>query len=166
MFENLRPSIKCRSIYDLDLAELRSIGIKGLMFDIDNTLEPYAQAVPSDRLCTWLSGLCEQGFRIAIVSNAKQERVERFCAGFPKASFPLEVISVAESGKPLDKGFREACNRMSLEPSQTAMIGDQLFTDIWGGNRFGAMTILVKPIAPDLEPPFVRFKRFFERFFR
>ena len=93
MFENLKPSIKCRSVYDLDLAELKSIGIKGLMFDIDNTLEPYAQEVPSERLCSWLSSLCEKGFRISIVSNAKNARVERFCAGFPKESFPLEVIS-------------------------------------------------------------------------
>ena len=166
MFENLKPSIKCRSVYDLDLAELKSIGIKGLMFDIDNTLEPYAQEIPSERLCTWLSGLCEKGFHVAVVSNAKDARVERFCAGFPKESFPLEVISVSEAGKPLEKGFKEACRRMGLEPSQTAMVGDQIFTDIWGGNRFGAMTVLVKPIAPDLEPPFVRFKRFFEGFFR
>ena len=133
MFENLKPSIKCRSVYDLDLAELKSIGIKGLMFDIDNTLEPYAQEVPSARLCSWLSSLCEKGFRISIVSNAKNARVERFCAGFPKESFPLEVIFVAEAGKPLEKGFKEACLRMGLEPSQTAMVGDQLFTDVWAG---------------------------------
>ncbi len=166
MFENMKPSIKCRSIYDLDFGELRSIGIRGLMFDIDNTMEPYAQAVPSEKLCTWLSKLCEMGFRIAIVSNAKEERVERFCAGFPKSDFPLEVISVAHAGKPLEKGFKEACTRMGVEPGQTAMIGDQLFTDILGGNRFGALTILVKPIAPEKEPPFVRFKRIFERLFR
>lgn len=166
MFENMKPSIKCRSVYDLDLSELRSIGIRGLMFDIDNTLEPYAQEVPSEKLCAWLSQLCEKGFRVAIVSNAKEARVERFCAGFPKSTFPLEVISVAEAGKPLEKGFKEASSRMGLDPGQTAMIGDQLFTDILGGNRFGAMTILVKPIAPEKEPPFVRFKRLFERLFR
>lgn len=166
MFDNMKPSIRCRSIYDLDLAELKSIGIRGLMFDIDNTLEPYAQEIPGEKLCAWLSGLCEQGFRVAIVSNAKEDRVERFCGGFPKSAFPLEVISVAAAGKPLEKGFREACTRMGLDPGQTAMIGDQIFTDILGGNRFGAMTILVKPIAPEMEPPFVRFKRFFEPLFR
>ena len=163
MFENMKPSIKCRSIYDMDLSELKSIGIRGLIFDIDNTLEPYAQEVPGDKLCQWLSELSAKGFRIAIVSNAKEARVERFCAGFPKSAFPLEVISVAQAGKPLEKGLKEACFRMGLEPGQTAMIGDQIFTDIWGGNRFGCMTILVKPIAPEKEPPFVRFKRFFEK---
>ncbi|MBR5280262.1 MAG: HAD-IIIA family hydrolase [Clostridia bacterium] len=166
MFENMKPSIKCRSVYDLDLSELRSIGIRGLMFDIDNTLEPYAQEVPSEKLCRLFSELYAKGFRVALVSNAKEDRVERFCAGFPKSVFPLGIISVAQAGKPLEKGFKEACFRMGLESGQTAMIGDQIFTDIWGGNRFGAMTILVRPIAPEKEPPFVRFKRILEKLVR
>ena len=101
-------------------------------------------------------------FAVGILSNAKQKRIESFVAGFP-AELKEKIYYVFGAGKPLKKGFIKLCADAGLEPGQAAMVGDQLFTDIFGGNRSGLTTILVKPIDPSIEPPFVRFKRFFER---
>ena len=70
---------------------------------------------------------------------------------------------VGKAGKPLKKGFNELAQKFGLELNQIAMVGDQLFTDILGGNRAGCTTILVTPINIKIEPGFVRFKRFFEK---
>lgn len=161
IFKSLRPADRCRTIYDINLEALRGCGIRGLIFDIDNTLEPYATARPSARLTQWLQEAARSGFELAILSNAKSVRTTAFCAGFPEGNPPITWI--AKAGKPLRKGFRAVASELHLKPEQLVMIGDQLFTDIWGGNRFGCRTILVDPILPEAEPPFVHFKRFLER---
>ena len=67
----------------------------------------------------------------------------------------------------MKKGYNYICEKLGLKPCEIACIGDQLFTDIWGGNRAGCYTVFVKPIDTGYEPPFVRFKRLFEKpFFR
>ncbi len=162
MFKKLRPDIKCETIYEIDQDSLQKSGIRGLFFDIDNTMEPYSTPLPGERLSGWLSELCAKGFAVGILSNAKQKRIESFVAGFP-AELKDKIYYVFGAGKPLKKGFFKLCADAGLKPGQAAMVGDQLFTDIFGGNRSGLTTILVKPIDPSIEPPFVRFKRFFER---
>jgi len=70
---------------------------------------------------------------------------------------------VFEALKPRKKGFKYLSDKLNLKPSEIAMVGDQVFTDILGGNNFGALSIAVRPINLKIEPGFVRFKRFFER---
>jgi len=159
-----KPDLKYSDIYAIDLEDLRNRGIRGLVFDIDNTLEPYATPVPGEKLTGWLEGLAADSFVLAILSNAKKERIEKFIGGFPE---PLrdKIYFVYGAAKPSRKGYRKLAGMCGLETGQLAMIGDQLFTDIWGGNRAGCLTVLVEPIEPAIEPPFVRFKRKLEKLF-
>ena len=162
MFKKLRPDLNFDNIYQIDADLLTARGIRGIFFDIDNTMEPYSTPVPGARLTEWLSYICRKGFAIGILSNARQERIEKFISGFPE-ELRKRIFYVFGAGKPLKKGFLKLCGIAGLAPDQAAMTGDQLFTDILGGNRSGLLTILVQPIDPSIEPPFVRFKRIFER---
>lgn len=159
MFSGMKPSLRLKDIYDIDLYDLRSIGIKGLAFDIDNTLEPYKSPLPSERLTAWLKEAASLGFKIAFISNAKPGRIEKFAG----ALTDIDIIVATKAKKPLKKGFKFVCEQMNFRPDQIVMCGDQLYTDILGGNGAGYMTILVDPIEPAIEPPFVKFKRILEK---
>lgn len=158
----MKPDIKLKSIYDLDPVMLKSKGIKGLLFDIDNTLEEYATIVPSEKLIKFIKMISDCGFKIGIISNAKIKRSQIFAEGFPKEEYPMIYIT-GKAQKPLKKGFVEITEQMGIYLHEAAMIGDQLYTDILGGNRAGCLTILVNPININIEPSFVKFKRFFEK---
>ena len=158
MGKGMKPDKSIACIYDIDPAEMRALGVKGFLFDIDNTLEVYAAPLPSARLQQWLSELKREGFRLGIISNAKIVRAKHFADGF---DFPVEFVGKA--GKPLKKGFTQLAASLKLRPAEIAMVGDQLYTDILGGNRFGCYTILVSPIDLSREPAFVRFKRLLEK---
>lgn len=162
MFRGLKPDLKYDKIYDIDRDALRKNGIRGLFFDIDNTLEPYSTVSPSEKLSDWLNELIGEGFAVGILSNAKKERITGFVSGFPDG-IREQVRFVYGAAKPSKKGFLKLCAQAGVEPGQAAMVGDQLYTDIWGGNRSGMTTILVTPIDPKIEPGFVRFKRLLER---
>jgi len=97
----------------------------------------------------------DAGFRIMIVSNAKPERVEDFAA---KVRLPF----VAQGMKPLSAGFDRACRALGVAPEHAAVIGDQVFTDVLGGNLYGAMTLLVEPIERE-KGRFFRLKRHLEK---
>ena len=162
MGKGRRPDISCKNIYEIDPAALKKQGIYGLVFDIDNTMEPYKAPEPGEKLTEWLNGLAADGFRLGILSNASRGRIERFVGGFPE---PLrsDLFCVYGAAKPSKKGYRALSEMCGLGPEALAMVGDQLFTDIWGGNRAGWLTVLVEPIEPAAEPPFVRFKRKLEK---
>ena len=85
MFGKLKPQLRYDDIYQIDPELLRARGIRGLFFDIDNTLEPYAAPVPGERLSAWLASLLDAGFSVGILSNAKKNRIAGFVAGFPEA---------------------------------------------------------------------------------
>lgn len=150
------------TVNDIDLSEMKARGIKAFFFDIDNTLEEYSTPRPTDNSINLFKKLSGEGFLVAIISNAKEKRVLEFIDGFPKNDFP-QVYYVFEALKPKKKGFSYLADKLNLQPDEIAMVGDQIFTDILGGNNFGALSIAVRPINMKIEPGFVRFKRFFER---
>jgi len=158
----VKADLKIKSVYDLDIKMLKSKGIKGILFDIDNTIEEYATPMPSEKTLEFFRQLSEEGFKIGIISNAKYIRVAKFIKGFPSKNFP-ELHCIAHAGKPFRKAFRLLSMKMDLKRSEIAMIGDQLFTDIWGGNRAKCFTVLVEPINRKIEPKFVKFKRLLEK---
>ena len=155
MFQNMRADCYLNSIFDIDSEHLKKIGIKGILFDIDNTLEPYHTATPGQKVLKLFEQLNSQGFKIGVISNAKMERALEFCEN-------ATSFWIAKAGKPLLRGYRQLAAMMELEPEELATVGDQLYTDILGGNRFGCYTIFVKPLEGK-EPPFVAFKRLLER---
>lgn len=140
---SLIPKQLCRSIYRLDLAKLRARGIRVLFADLDNTLARYSERTPSPELRRWVARLEEQGIVLFVLSNSrKATRADQFCTD-------LGIPYLKHAGKPKRGGFQRAMERNQATPRECAIVGDQIFTDILGGNRSGVHSILVHPLAID-----------------
>ncbi|WP_054739236.1 YqeG family HAD IIIA-type phosphatase [Cellulosilyticum ruminicola] len=140
MIKKLYPTAYIASIFDMDVEGLKQKGIKGIIFDIDNTLVPYDVVHPTDEIVEFFAKLQEEGFKITLVSNNTKDRVMKF-------NEKLKVIAIHESQKPLGKGFRKALHLMACKKEEAVIVGDQIFTDVYGGNLVGIQTILVKPVS-------------------
>lgn len=140
MAVKLVPKLVLRSIDEIDGGTLAARGIRLLLSDLDNTLVPYGVPEPDDRLRAWTESLRQNGIDLFILSNSrKPDRTRRF-------SEALGVPFLGHSGKPKRASFFKVMERMGADPESTAIVGDQIFTDIWGGNNAGITTILVSPI--------------------
>ncbi len=155
MLRLLYPKQHLNSIFELDPDELRSMGIRGLIADMDNTLVPWNDRSVHPRLALWLAGLKEKGFRLCIVSNNTADRGGQL-------ALELDIPAIWYAVKPRRRAFRLALQKMELSAPEVAVIGDQIFTDVLGGNRLGLYTILVTPIS-DKEFIWTRLMRQFER---
>jgi len=145
-------------VENIPLQALRQKGIVGLVVDLDNTLAPWNEKQISDPVRAWVEAAKQTGFRICIVSNAhRPARVAAMAAD-------LGVDHVSTAWKPRRSGFRKAMRLLATTPQTTAVIGDQLFTDVLGGKRVGALTLWVRPISP-VEFITTRFVRKMERLF-
>ena len=134
---------------------LNSLGIKALLIDIDNTLAPYEQPEPDERIINWFDRLKENGISASLISNNHPPRVELF-------NKTLGLPAYADSGKPGTKTVLEAMERMGSAPENTAGLGDQLLTDTLCVHRLGMVSIIVPPIR-DKKTLFFRFKRLLEK---
>lgn len=134
---------------------LTSIGIKGIVLDVDNTLEPYENPLPGDHVKKWLTELKEQGISAAIVSNNGGERINLF-----NSELGLPVYYKAK--KPFKKNVLNAMKDMGTDKSNTILMGDQVFTDVWAAHNTGIRAILVPPIK-DKTDVFTKFKRLLEK---
>ena len=155
MFGWFTPDIISNSVYEIDFDALKKKHIKGLIFDIDNTLVSYNQAEPTDIAAAFLKNLTESGFNICFVSNNSEKRVEIFNSGLGYKFF-------AGARKPFMKYIKKALEAMGTPKENAALIGDQLFTDIAAAKRAKITAILVTPIEP-VETMFFRVKRFLEK---
>lgn len=155
MIEKYYPDLYYNSIRHIDLELLQKKGIKGLILDIDNTLVPMHRKDADKNAITWIKELKDQGFKVCILSNASKKRVIRF-------NKDIVVTAIHRAYKPSGKAFLKAAKTMELEPENIAVVGDQVFTDIIGGNKVNMLTVLVKPIDKK-EILFVRFKRLIEK---
>ena len=133
---------------------LRSIGIKALLIDIDNTLAPYEQPLPDEYIKAWFAALEQNGISATLVSNNDRERVELF-------NKDLGLPAYYKSGKPFAKNLKKAMADMGTDRTNTAMLGDQLLTDAAAGKHIGLRTIIVPPIN-DKNNAFFRSKRAME----
>ncbi len=149
------PDIFVDTVFDMDIQGLKAEGIKAFIFDIDNTLATYAMPVADEKTAVWVKKLQDDGFKLFIASNNDKDRVRIF-------SEDIGVPYFGKALKPLGIYLCRACRHMGVSPRETALVGDQLFTDVWGGNLLKMKTVLVKPIS-EVEDGFVRFKRQFER---
>jgi len=134
------PKEAADSVFDIDYDKLWLAGISGLIFDIDNTLVTFDVAKPPAEIVNLLAGLADKGFSICLLSNNSKKRVRGF-------SESLCYPHIWRAKKPGRGGISRAMSHLGLEKDQVALIGDQIFTDCLGGNRFGVHTILTKPIA-------------------
>ncbi|MDR1001723.1 MAG: YqeG family HAD IIIA-type phosphatase [Oscillospiraceae bacterium] len=148
------PNSRIDKMIHLTPADLKAIGCKGLLLDVDNTMTTHGNPVPADGVAEWLSYMSDCGFKLIIVSNNTAARVEPFAK-----ELGLSYISMA--AKPLATGFNRACKKLALKPSETVVVGDQIFTDIIGGNLLGVYTILTTPYKLE-DGWFMRLKRVLE----
>jgi HAD superfamily phosphatase (TIGR01668 family) len=134
---------------------LASLGVRGLLIDIDNTLAPYEQPTPDEHHRAWFEALDEQGIRSALISNNHRARVDAFNATLGREAY-------WHSGKPFGRTFKKVMRGWGLPREQVAVLGDQLLTDALGAKALGLRVIIVPPIR-DKKTAFVRFKRWLER---
>ena len=155
MFSLFMPDWVYNDIYEITPEVLTSQGIRALILDIDNTLVTYDDPKPTERVANWLEAMKNAGIAVAFVSNNHAPRVSVFCDG-------LGYYSHADAKKPSRRYLYEAMSHMNSDTTNTASIGDQVFTDIWAAKRCGMRAFLVSPIK-DKKTPFFRFKRLLER---
>lgn len=153
IFKNLYPDTYYKSAYTVDYESFHDRGYKGIIFDIDNTLVPH-DAPATAKSALLVKRLKKRGFKVEIVSNNEEPRVKSFAAGVGSGY-------VYKAGKPGSKGYLEAVRKMGLKREEVLVIGDQLFTDIWGANRSGLHSVLVGRISFK-EPPHIHLKRILE----
>lgn len=141
VLDSLRPREYVTSIYHIHLERLWQKGIRGIITDLDNTLVEWNSSIATEKLVAWLQEVQKMGFHICILSNNDALRVMSFAR-------PLNIPALHKARKPRKRSFYTALSLLESQPEETAMIGDQLFTDILGGNRMGLYTILVEPVHP------------------
>ena len=154
MLEKFYPGEYLDSTYVIDFEKLAKEGYRGIIFDIDNTLVPHG-APADDRAKTLFARLKALGFQCCLLSNNQLPRVEQF-------NKDVQVHFIENAHKPSGKNYKKAMELMKTDTSNTLFVGDQLFTDIYGANRAGIRTILVKPIHPKEEIQIV-LKRYLEK---
>lgn len=159
---SLLADVEVRAITDLGPQWFQERGIRLLLLDFDNTVVAYTTTEPTEELLAWLGQMREANISVMVVSNSrKSRRVPEFCQRF---GLPW----IKRAGKPNPKGIRRAMEQQGFSPAETAMAGDQTFTDILGGNLAGVTTVLVYPIRFSnpfqvirygLEQPWIRLGR-------
>ncbi|NLJ40300.1 MAG: YqeG family HAD IIIA-type phosphatase [Clostridiales bacterium] len=140
MINILKPNESKTSIYDIDITNLQRMGYKHILIDVDNTITPWNSKEISDRLRLWVGECRALGMSICLFTNNYSQRVEDMAS-------VLNIQTISKGGKPFKFAFNRALAYIGGDPQNTVMIGDQVFTDILGGNNAGLYTILVDPIT-------------------
>lgn len=140
MWKKVCPDLFYSSIEEIDLDELKSLGIEGIICDLDNTIIPYGKETIPQSIINWFKNIEEKEFNVCLISNGWKGRVERIAK-------ELGIPAFYRAVKPRKKTYKKALEHLKIPPQKIAVIGDQIFTDVLGGNRMGMLTILVDPLA-------------------
>lgn len=135
------PNAYLNKVQDITIEFLMKNNIKALILDVDNTLIDYYKNL-SDEVIQWANEMKGQGIKLYILSNTnKKEKVEMVAK-------KLEIPYKSFAKKPSRKGFKQIQNELNYESKNIGVVGDQIFTDVIGGNRSKMFTILVDPVTP------------------
>ena len=154
MFECFFPDAYMDSTYVIDFEKLYKEGIRGVIFDIDNTLVPHG-APADERAIRLFARLRSIGLDYCLISNNQLPRVKPFAD-------LVGSCYIHKAGKPGVRGYEKAMELMGTDREHTLFVGDQLFTDVYGANRAGLYSILVRPMNPREEIQIV-IKRYLEK---
>lgn len=138
--EKYVPDIYKKSIHVIDYNKLKNNGIKCLLFDLDNTIVPFNEKVPPKKVVDLFKKVKDLGFKVIIFSNSGKRRLKPF-------KEILDVDCSVRAMKPSTKKFFKVLEEFHYNESEVAIIGDQIMTDVLGGNRTGITTILINPIS-------------------
>ncbi|MDP4132868.1 MAG: YqeG family HAD IIIA-type phosphatase [Bacillota bacterium] len=155
MNKKLVPDIRVDSIDDLSGSFFVERGIKAVFLDIDNTLVAPHIKVPDERVQRFIKSLTDYGIIVCYISNNNKKRVSAFNTH--------NFYYIHRAGKPFTFAYRAALKKFGVSKNEAAAVGDQFFSDIYGANRAGLLTVMVKPIEIGHEGPFVWLKRKFEK---
>ena len=155
MFKRFYPKKDVKTVFELNEEFFSTYNIRGVVFDIDNTLVTHDTPTPPEDILEYFEALEKQGIKIAIVSNNHAPRVELFCKdlGYPY---------IARAWKPFKKNLRIIQDKLCLPAEEISLVGDQIFTDIYGGNRMKFYSVLVTAVGKN-ETNLVAIKRYFEK---
>lgn len=156
MFRLLTPHLVAESVLELTVPRLRELEIDALLLDVDCTLKRYRSQAVSEEVAAWLTALRAAGVGVCLLSNGKGKRIQEFAQR-------LNIPFIANACKPLPHGCRRAVAQMGFDRKRTAVVGDQVFTDVMAARAAGLRSILVRPIHPEEEPWYTRMKRPLER---
>ena len=143
MLEKLFPKQYLDSVYEIDFDYFKRIGFEAIVFDIDNTMVPHGAPATQENI-ELFERLHKMGFQTCALSNNKEPRVKMFCDA-------VHSQYIYKGGKPSVNGYERAMEKCGSNRKNTLFIGDQIFTDIWGANKAGLYSILLKPIHPKEE---------------
>ncbi|WP_102026955.1 YqeG family HAD IIIA-type phosphatase [Salirhabdus sp. Marseille-P4669] len=140
MLKRFLPNEHVKTVFEITPEKLKQKGIKGIITDLDNTLVAWNQSDATPEIIEWFKVMKDAGIRVTIISNNNEERVSHF-------SKPLHIPFISKARKPLSKAFKKAQHAMELDKSEIVVVGDQLLTDVLGGNSSKFYTILVVPVV-------------------
>lgn len=140
MIDLLCPNECVHSVTDIDVDRLWRKGIRALILDLDNTLLGWESDDIPAKAREWVEGAKARGMRLCIASNGTKSRVQALAR-------ELDVPAISKAIKPRKRPFRRALKILDVPPHETAVIGDQIFTDVLGGNRMSLYTILINPVS-------------------
>lgn len=155
MLKRFLPNEHVKSVMEITPAYLKEKGIKGIITDLDNTLVAWDVKDATPEIAKWFQLMEDNNIKVTIISNNNEERVSFF-------SEPLNTPFVYSARKPLRRAFVQAAKDMKLNKDEVVVIGDQLLTDVLGGNNAGFYTILVVPIV-QTDGKITRINRLIER---
>jgi len=136
------PHEYVQHISEITPESLQRRGIRALLLDLDNTLTPWRSRQVLPEVEAWVKRMQEAGIALCFVSNTRNMARLRWL------SERLNIPYARGAMKPRREMLRRALQKLGVPPEQAAIVGDQLFTDIWGGNRLGIYTIWVHPMHP------------------
>ncbi|HIW74160.1 MAG TPA: YqeG family HAD IIIA-type phosphatase [Firmicutes bacterium] len=149
------PDLLKNRITDITMEDLRALGVRGLLLDVDNTLTTHGSQELDPAVRRWLEEMAGRGVALTVVSNGMPRRVEPFAK-------KLGLRQIAMACKPFPLGFWRGVRRLGLKRRECAAVGDQTFTDIVGSRLAGVRSIQLMPIELERQPT-LRFKRMLER---
>lgn len=155
MLKKFLPNDYVKNVFEITPEFLKERDIKGIITDLDNTLVEWDRPLATPELVEWFSILKKHGIKVVIVSNNNETRVNQF-------SQPLNIPYIFNARKPRIKAYKQALQMLGLPKDETIVVGDQLLTDVLGGNRAGFHTVLVVPVT-HTDSTITKFNRMIER---
>ncbi len=142
------------TFFDIDFNKLYQKGYRVILTDLDNTLVTYEEYIPTEKIMNKLDSIRNIGIEVFIMSNNHPPRIDKFLEG-------TDYLGIGDAKKPLKSGIKRALklSKNQYSVNEVVVIGDQLMTDVYGANRFGAYNILVNPLKRKTEKWYTRLNR-------
>lgn len=142
------PTKRVKEISEIKAEQLKGMGIKGIILDVDNTLTTHGSQHVEQKVLDWLENISKEGFELMIVSNNFNHRIKPFAD-------KLGLDYIAVGCKPLSGGFIRSRKKFDVSKKEMVIVGDQMFTDILGANLYGCKSIMVEPIKLEESSSFI-----------